>query len=185
MKICYKAETVRKQNNWFSVICDRIEFRIWFLTDDILRIRAGFDGTFDEASYSLVMTAWDSRTDDLMRCERRRIETAEAVLSDGPEEAVIQGKHLKAVIHKAPFYISVYDSDGTLIHRDIPELGWREDPNHRRLHTSSIEADDHFYGFGEKTGKLDKAECYMTMAPGDAMGYNAAETDSLYKHIPF
>ena len=112
MKICYKAETVRKQNNWFSVICDRIEFRIWFLTDDILRIRAGFDETFDEASYSLVMTAWDSRTDDFMRPERKRIETAEAVLSDGTEEAVIQGKHLKAVIHKAPFYISVYDSDG-------------------------------------------------------------------------
>ena len=166
MKICYKAETVRKQNNWFSVICDRIEFRIWFLTDDILRIRAGFDETFDEASYSLVMTAWDSRTDDFMRPERKRIETAEAVLSDGTEEAVIQGKHLKAVIHKAPFYISVYDSDGTLIHRDIPELGWREDPNHRRLHTSSIEADDHFYGFGEKTGSLDKAESYMNMAPG-------------------
>lgn len=25
----------------------------------------------------------------------------------------------------------------------------------------------------------------MNMAPGDAMGYNAKETDSLYKHIPF
>ncbi|MCR5448798.1 MAG: DUF4968 domain-containing protein [Solobacterium sp.] len=185
MKICYRAETVTQQNNWFSVFCDGIEFRIWFLTDDILRIRAGFDKTFDEASYSLVMTAWDSRTDDLMRPERKRIETADAVLTDGPEEAVIQGKHLKAVIHKDPFFISVYDTDGTLIHQDIPELGWREDPNHRRLHTSRIEADDHFYGFGEKTGTLDKAECYMTMAPGDAMGYNAAETDSLYKHIPF
>ena len=25
----------------------------------------------------------------------------------------------------------------------------------------------------------------MNMAPGDAMGYNPKETDSLYKHIPF
>lgn len=29
------------------------------LTDDIVRIRAGFDGDFTEESYSLVMTAWE------------------------------------------------------------------------------------------------------------------------------
>lgn len=55
----------------------------------------------------------------------------------------------------------------------------------RRIHTSQIEDDDYFYGFGEKGGEINKAEKYMNMAPGDAMGYNAKETDSLYKHIPF
>lgn len=54
-----------------------------------------------------------------------------------------------------------------------------------RIHTSQIEDDDYFYGFGEKGGEINKAEKYMNMAPGDAMGYNAKETDSLYKHIPF
>ena len=44
---------------------------------------------------------------------------------------------------------------------------------------------EYFYGFGEKSGEINKAEKYMNMAPGDAMGYNAKETDSLYKHIPF
>ena len=37
----------------------------------------------------------------------------------------------------------------------------------------------------KKGGEINKAEKYMNMAPGDAMGYNAKETDSLYKHIPF
>lgn len=54
-----------------------------------------------------------------------------------------------------------------------------------RIHTSQIEDDDYFYGFGEKGGEINKAEKYMNMAPGDAMGDNAKETDSLYKHIPF
>ena len=38
-----------------------------FLTDFIVRIRAGFDGDFAEESYSLVMTAWEDRMDDFMK----------------------------------------------------------------------------------------------------------------------
>lgn len=66
MKVCYTAGPVKKLENCFSVSTNAVEIRIWFLTDDILRIRAGFDGDWDEASYSLTMTAWDSRTDELM-----------------------------------------------------------------------------------------------------------------------
>ena len=185
MKVCYRAGTVTRENGYFSIAADCVELRIWFLTDDILRIRAGFDGDWDEGSYSLVMTAWDSRTDDFLGAERRRVEPAQAVLTDGEKEAVIQGHRLRAVIHKDPFFISVFDRDGTLLHEDIPDLAYREDGNRRRMHAIRIEPQDHFYGFGEKAGPLDKAECLLSMAPGDAMGYDAEKTDSLYKHIPF
>ena len=185
MKVCYTAGPVKKLENCFSVSTNAVEIRIWFLTDDILRIRAGFDGDWDEASYSLTMTAWDSRTDELMKDCRKRVQSAAAALTDGDRQAVIQGARLKVVIEKAPFRIMVYDKDGSLLHADIPDLAYREDSNHRRIHASQIEADDCFYGFGEKSGEINKAEKYMNMAPGDAMGYNAKETDSLYKHIPF
>ena len=185
MKVCYQASEVTKKSNYFSIRTDCVEIRLWFLTDSILRIRAGFDADWDEASYSLVMTAWDSRTDEFLGAERRRVETSEATLMDGDPEAVIQGSRLKVVIHKNPFFISVYDRDGSLLHEDIPDLAYREDSNRRRMHTIRIEADDHFYGFGEKAGNIDKAECSLNMAPGDAMGYDAEKTDSLYKHIPF
>ena len=185
MKVCYTAGQVKKLENCFSVSTNAVEIRIWFLTDDILRIRAGFDGDWDEASYSLTMTAWDSRTDELMKDCRKRVQTAAAELTDGDKQAVIQGSRLKVVVEKAPFRIMVYDKDGSLLHADIPDLAYREDSNHRRMHASQIEADDCFYGFGEKSGEINKAEKYMNMAPGDAMGYNAKETDSLYKHIPF
>ena len=185
MRVCYRAGAVTRRNDHFSIAADGAEIRLWFLTDDILRIRAGFDGDWDENSYSLVMTAWDSRTDELLKGERRRVVPAAASLTDGAEEAVIQGKRLKVAVRKDPFLISVYDSDGTLIHEDIPDLGYREDGNRRRMHTIRIEADDLFYGFGEKAGPIDKAQEYLTMAPGDAMGYDPERTDSLYKHIPF
>ena len=48
--------------------------RIWVLTDGILRIRASFDGQFQEQSYCLVKTAWDDEMDDLMKDYRHRVE---------------------------------------------------------------------------------------------------------------
>ena len=185
MRICYKAGNVTYNTNYYSVITDSVEIRIWFLTDEIIRIRAGFDGDWDEASYSLAMTAWDSRTDEFLKGYRKRVEVAYSELVDGTDKAVICGSKLRIEIEKNPFRICVYDKDGTLLHADITDLAYREDSNKRRIHTSQIESDDYFYGFGEKGGDINKAEKYMNMAPGDAMGYNPKETDSLYKHIPF
>ena len=185
MKVCTNAYTVAKKDSYFSVMTNSVEIRILFLTDSILRIRAGFDGDFAEESYSLVMTAWEDRMDDFLKGRRTRVEAADAVLSDGDREAVIEGRILKAVVEKEPFRICVYDKEGTLLHADIVDLAYMEDSSHRRIHTSEISPEDCFYGFGEKSGSFNKAQKFMSMSPKDAMGYNPRETDSLYKHIPF
>lgn len=185
MRLCTLAQTVTRQDNYFSIQTNSVEIRLMFLTDSILRIRAGFDGDFAEESYSLVMTAWEDRMDDFLKNYRRRITAADAVLTDGEKEAVIQGKELKVVVEKDPFRICVYDKDGTLLHADIVDLAYMEDSNRRRIHTSEISPDDCFFGFGEKSGEFNKAQKFMGMSPKDAMGYNPKETDSLYKHIPF
>lgn len=185
MKVCTNAYTVAKKDSYFSVMTNSVEIRILFLTDSILRIRAGFDGDFAEESYSLVMTAWEDQMDDFLKGRRTRVEAADAVLSDGDREAVIEGRILKVVVEKDPFRICVYDKEGTLLHADIVDLAYMEDSNHRRIHTSEISPEDCFYGFGEKSGSFNKAQKFMSMSPKDAMGYNPRETDSLYKHIPF
>ena len=135
MKVCYTGGAVKDCGSYYSVATNAVELRIWFLTDDILRIRAGFDGDWDEASYSLTMTAWESRTDELMKDCRKRVQSAAAALTDGDRQAVIQGARLKVVIEKVPFRIMVYDKDGSLLHADIPDLAYREDsepPPHPR-----------------------------------------------------
>ena len=185
MKVCMNATTVKQKENYFSVATNCTEIRIFFLTDYIIRIRTGFDGDFAEESYSLVTTAWEDRMDPFLKDYRKKIQIADAVLEDGTDQAVIQGKELKEVIEKDPFRICVYDKEGTMIHADIVDLAYREDSNHRRIHTSQIEADDCFFGFGEKGGEFNKAQKYMVLSPGDSMGYDPKETDSLYKHIPF
>lgn len=164
---------------------DGVEIKLLFMTDEIVRIRAGFDKEFKEESYSLVTTAWKDRMDDFMKDERKRIAPAQAEVSDQEDRVILQGEKLKVEIEKEPFRICIYDEDGTCLHADIPDLAYREDSNHRRLHTSEVMDGDCFYGFGEKGGKINKEKQFLTMCPQDTMGYDAELTDSLYKHIPF
>ncbi|MCG8707958.1 glycoside hydrolase family 31 protein [Brenneria sp. 4F2] len=46
-------------------------------------------------------------------------------------------------------------------------------------------AEDRYYGLGEKSGDLNRNGRRFEFRNLDAMGYNAAATDPLYKHIPF
>jgi alpha-glucosidase len=52
-------------------------------------------------------------------------------------------------------------------------------------HYMQRRADEHYYGFGERSGALDKSGRRMRMVNLDALGYNAEMGDPLYKHIPF
>ncbi|MEW5956188.1 MAG: glycoside hydrolase family 31 protein [Chloroflexota bacterium] len=45
--------------------------------------------------------------------------------------------------------------------------------------------DEHYYGFGERSGPLDKAGLRLRMFNLNALGYNAETGDPLYKHFPF
>ena len=107
MKVCTRAEEVKKLEDTISITTNCVEIRLLFLTDSIVRIRAGFDGTFAEESYSLVMTAWDDRMDGLMNRFRRRVRPAETVFTDGEKEAVIEGRKLRVVVEKEPFRICI------------------------------------------------------------------------------
>lgn len=91
MKVCYRAENVTAIDNYYSVKTNAVEIRLWYLTDDIIRIRAGFDGDWDEASYSLVKTAWESRTDELLKDYRKKL--------------MLQNQSLKMVMKKQLFQV--------------------------------------------------------------------------------
>ena len=73
MRICNKVEKVEQNNLYSSINTNSVDIRIYFLTDDIVRIRAGFDGEFAEESYSLMLTGWEDRMDELFSEKRTRI----------------------------------------------------------------------------------------------------------------
>lgn len=185
MKTCNQVINLLQHDSFYTLITDGAPIRILFLTDDIIRIRAGFHRNFEEASYSLVMTAWEDMMDPFLGERRKKITPAQSSVQETATQILIQGSKLLIEIDKEPFRICIKDLFGNYLHADIVDLGYLEDSNHRCIHTSEIFDGDCFYGFGEKSGTFNKHKKYMSMSPKDAMGYDPVETDSLYKHIPF
>ena len=72
------------------------------------------------------------------------------------------------------------------IARDRPtqayDFGWWDGRVHHYLERHPGER---YFGLGERTGPMDRAGRRYRMSNIDAMGYDAATTDPLYKHIPF
>jgi alpha-glucosidase len=66
-------QSYEKTENGWLLHADTADVLLVFLTDDIVRIRVNFDRRFDEASYTLVTTAWADRLDPLFEGERRRL----------------------------------------------------------------------------------------------------------------
>jgi alpha-glucosidase len=61
-------------------------------------------------------------------------------------------------------------------------LGRKDHRNHHYLRRLD---GDRYYGLGEKSGRLERSDRRFEMRNLDALGYNAAITDPLYKHVPF
>jgi alpha-glucosidase len=61
-------------------------------------------------------------------------------------------------------------------------FGWWDD---RVYHYLEREADEMYFGLGERAGNTNRAGSSFRMTNLDAMGYNARTTDPLYKHFPF
>jgi len=58
---------------------------------------------------------------------------------------------------------------------------WDEAVSHQLV----LREDERFFGLGERSGAMDRAGRRFRLSNTDAMGYSAATSDPLYKHIPF
>ncbi|MCR5537553.1 MAG: DUF4968 domain-containing protein [Succinivibrio sp.] len=186
MKILQQAQRVEHCGDYIQIVTDSAPVRLYFLTSDILRIRVGFGGDFKEHSYTLTLTGWDDEADEFLKDYRTRVKPQQPKAIEEQQDCfIICGDKLTVRVYKDPFRLEILDAEGQVLHRDIPTLGYRLDSNSRRIHTSEINDGDHFYGFGEHTGTLNKAKCYVRETNSDTMGYDPIQADPLYKHIPF
>jgi alpha-glucosidase len=69
---------------------------------------------------------------------------------------------------------------------DLQHRAYAYDRDGRAIyHYMERREDEHYYGFGERAGVLDKRGMRLEMRNLDALGYNAETSDPLYKHVPF
>ncbi|GGB32561.1 alpha-glucosidase [Lentibacillus populi] len=91
---------------------------------------------------------------------------------------------LEVVIKKSPFRITINDHDGReLVAETDRGMGFKKGGEviaYKVMHDN-----DHFYGFGEKSGHLDKRGEKYEMWNTDVYAPHNPETDPLYESIPY
>lgn len=186
MKVSRNVVKIENHHTYLDIETDAGKYRLILLNDDIVRIRCTFAAEFKpEASYALVLTAWQDHMDELLQGERKRVEAIAVAYQDCDSYILWSAKNLNIKIYKNPFAIEISDKKGNILHSDLQEKASVQDDLERIYHYSCMDDDDYFYGFGEKAGVLNKKKRRMRMHNVDTLGYDSEVTDPLYKHIPF
>lgn len=175
-----------KTENGYLIHGDAADLMLVFMTDDIIRIRVNFQREFKEESYTLVTTAWADRMDDLLKEERQRITALDIACVESDTALTFSTATCTLKMVKNPLAFTLYNKNGEIVYQDLKERAFEEDQLGRLSHYSKMDrAADHFFGFGEKTGHLDKKGRRLRMSPKDAIGHDPELGDPMYKHIPF
>jgi alpha-glucosidase len=106
----------------------------------------------------------------------------------GAERSTLTTTALRVTIQHAPFRVTFQTLSGEVIDQDDPELGTAF-AGHRVRVWKRLGTQDHVYGLGEKTGRLDKRGWSLggsayAMWNSDTFGYDAS-TDPIYVSVPF
>jgi alpha-glucosidase len=98
----------------------------------------------------------------------------------------LQTRELRLEITLDNFGIKWFDIGGNSIASDLSGRAYSYDRAGARVwHYMEHRSGEHYFGFGERSGELDKSGRRMRMLNLDAFDYDAEKTDPLYKHFPF
>ena len=118
----------------------------------------------------------------------RDLGDAGASVEIGGKESTLATRALRVSIQHAPFRVSIATAAGEVIDADDAEMGTAF-AGHRVRVWKELRPEDHVYGLGEKTGRLDKRGWGLggsayAMWNTDTYAYDAS-TDPIYASIPF
>lgn len=188
MKICKKLNSIKKTDYGYLAELDKAYMKICFLTDSIVRIKVSFGDIADadkpEGSYVLQMTGWDDRLDFLFE-DRKHVTPLKALLEEKENEICLKTDSLSLLLEKDPLAIKLVDKDGDVIYEGVKGSPFIKDANNRVTGYTRMNEDDCFYGFGEKTGPINKNKDFIRERATDCWSYDPEKCDTMYKHIPF
>lgn len=106
------------------------------------------------------------------------------VKEDMENELSLHTSKIAIHIQKTPFRITITDSDGrVIVSEDKHGMAYRE--NGEVIAFKQMYDQDHFYGFGEKSGHLNKRGEKLEMWNTDVYAPHNPETNALYESIPY
>ncbi|WP_051314771.1 glycoside hydrolase family 31 protein [Alteribacter aurantiacus] len=159
----------KQENNHFLFSCEYGRVTIVFYSNHVARVVMNHkQDPVVEGSFAVI--------------QKQGIVNVEVVED---KEAIRLGTDaLTVYIEKSPMRVSFLDTNGDLIIGE-GQKGMGHSPSGEVICYKQAHPDEHYYGFGEKTGFLDKQGEKMTMWNTDVYAPHNPETDALYQSIPF
>lgn len=140
------------------------------LAPDLVRVRFSPSGTFSpRRSWAVTQddVSWSAIPYDFKHEE---------------EDIEVDTGKIKIKIEQETGKIAFFDREDRPFAQDTEQgIGWRQNTI---ACWKRIEANEHFYGFGERTGLLDKLGHRLTNWTTDSLDYDVL-TDEMYQAIPF
>ncbi len=101
-------------------------------------------------------------------------------------QASLQTTDLRLQINPQTFTLRWFTSYGTLLAADVEEAPYLYQQQGESVgHNLICNQDEYYFGFGEVSGKLNKANSHILLKNVDNPGYSARSGSPLYKLIPF
>ena len=158
-----------EQKGGVELQCENGFLSVRFIDEDILRITMNHEGsTIPTNSKAIVL-------------EEKNISYS---LTDSEDEIVIKSNKMQIQIKKTPVRFTVLDREGRVLIKESKK-GHAYKNTGEVICYKEMEEQDHFYGFGEKTGFLNKRGEKLKMWNSDVYAPHNPETDPLYQSIPF
>jgi alpha-glucosidase len=150
--------------------CGGPQLKISVLAPNLIRVRLAPTGEF------MPRRSWAVTVDD------SEWPVVPFEIHETPEAVEIETEQVRVQVQKDPCRVMCFDKVGRPFAHDAnPGIGWRMGAT---AGWKQIEADEHFYGFGERSGLLDKLAEVKTNWTYDAYDYGPTD-DNLYQAIPF
>ncbi|HAF16400.1 MAG TPA: alpha-glucosidase [Blastocatellia bacterium] len=173
-----------KSENTVVINCrDNSQVQVTLLAPDLVRIRASFAKPLPakDHSWAIAKTDWP---------------TPRWSLAETPDSIVIRTDEIETVVHRSPLLIEFRDAKThTVINVDEQPMaydarglltGMMFDPSAGTFVAAAkkVGFDEHFYGLGEKTARLDKRRSSFVNWNSDTPGYGEGK-DPIYQTVPF
>ena len=163
---------------------------IFILEDDIVRVLVLPDGDVRQPkTWAIAPGAEDVAAEGRDRFDVSGFTLPIFDLRQDDQTLTVETARIRLTVRLAGFFCSWEQRVGegwAPAARDRPTQAynfgyWDE----RARHYLRRDPRERYFGLGERTGPMDRAGARFRLSNIDCMGYDAASTDPLYKHIPF
>lgn len=146
------------------------ELFIEFLSEKVFRLKINTFGNLNKKTTDAIV----------IKKQNPKLEIEESEI-----EVKVKVKHFDVIIEKHPFNIKVLNAKGEEVLSGLKGefIGWND--NKETICQLNSTKEERFYGFGEKTGFLNKKGTNQVMWNSDVYAPHNEETNALYQSIPF